>query len=269
MGLLWYFIRITLYPVAAILICGFIAWVCRRLFIQLLGYGGYQAVQAASIIGTPIHELGHALMCLIFGHKIQELVLWQPDFDDDRLGYVRHTYNSDNLYHRLGNLFIGTGPIFSGMAVLSLMLAMFFPNTWHIYTDCVASLLAGSASGLDILFAGLRMIPSLLGELGSKSAPLWLQIPALLVMLSVSLHINLSPADIEGAFDAFLPYLMIMLAIALVTSLFGSTVTGLVLAALKVFNAFMMAMFTVVLVFAAAQVALALLIRVVLDRIGK
>lgn len=269
MGLLWYVIKIILYPVAAILICGFIAWVCRRLFIQLLGYGGQQVVQAASIIGTPIHELGHALMCLIFGHQVVELVLWQPDFDDDRLGYVRHTYNADNLYHRLGNLFIGTGPIFSGMAVLSLLLAIFFPNTWSIYTTCVAALLDGSASGLDILFAGLRMIPSLIGEFGSKSAPVWLQIPALLVMLSVSLHINLSPADIEGALDAVPLYLVIMLVIAVITYVFGSTVSGLVLAALKAFNAFMMAMFTVVLVFAAAQVALALLIRLIrnlLDR---
>ena len=35
-----YFLKITLYPVAAILLCGFVDWACQRLFIRLLGHSG-------------------------------------------------------------------------------------------------------------------------------------------------------------------------------------------------------------------------------------
>lgn len=269
MDYVWYFLKIALYPVAAILVCGFVVWACERLFVKLLGRGGYKAVLISSIIGTPVHELGHAIMCLLFGHKIQKIVLWQPRSGDGTLGYVQHNYNSRNLYQRLGNLFIGTGPIFSGVAVLSLLLYFAFPSTWNTYFSSVVPLVKSNAALPDILSSGLRIIPNMLAEFGSKSVSVWLRIPAVLAMLSVSLHINLSPADIKGSANAFPPYLVIALLVTTVTSLIGAAATGPVLGALGVYNAFMVAMFTVVLAFALAQVALALLIRLVLSVIGK
>lgn len=264
-----YFLEITLYPVAAILICGFIVWACHRLFVRLLGHSGYKAVLASSIIGTPIHELGHAIMCLLFGHKVLKLVLWQPSSSDGCLGYVRHTYNPRSLYQRMGNLFIGTGPIFSGMAVLSLILFFSFPDTWSAYCASVIPLVKKGASIVDIFSAGLRMIPNMFAEFDSRSLSVWMRLPLVLVMLSVSLHINLSPADIEGALTALPLYLTITLLVTVVTSVIGTAATGPVLAALGVFNAFMMAMFAVVLAFALAQVALAMLLRLILDLVRK
>ena len=118
-----YFLKIALYPVAAILLCGFVVWACQRLFIRLLGHSGYRATVASSVIGTPIHELGHAVMCLLFGHKIQKLVLWQPHHTDGAFGYVKHSYNARNLYQRMGTLFIGVGLNFIfGVALSRLML---------------------------------------------------------------------------------------------------------------------------------------------------
>ena len=43
-------------------------------------------------------------------------------------GYVEHSYNPRNLWARLGNLFIGIGPIFSGLGVVVLLLWLCFPN---------------------------------------------------------------------------------------------------------------------------------------------
>lgn len=264
-----YFLKVALYPIAAIMVCGFIVWACERLFIKILGNGGFKAVLASSIIGTPIHELGHALMCPLFGHKITKMVLWQPRSDDGVLGYVRHTYNARNLYHRLGNLFIGTGPIFSGMAVLSLLLFFTFPHTWSVYITSGLSLVGSNASVVDIFLSGLHIIPNMITEFGNGDVAIWARLLAVLAMLSVSLHINLSPADIKGSASAFPPYLVIALLVTVVTVLLGATATDLVLGSLQVFNAFMTAMFTVVLAFAIAQVLLALLIRLVLSLFGK
>lgn len=262
MDFIWNYVRISLYPVAAVLVCGFIVWGCRRFFMELLGYCGYHAVLAASIIGTPVHELGHAVMCLLFGHRIDEIVLWQPHSWDDRLGYVEHSYDPDSLYQRLGNLFIGAGPIFSGMAVLSLLLFFAFPSSWSAYTERLGLLVQENGSVLRIVASGLGLIPDLFAELFGGS--LWLRLTALLAMLSVSLHISLSPADLEGAATALPLYLMIALAVTVVASLLGFVPA--VLSALRSFHVFMTAMFTVVLVFSAGLAALALAISLLLRR---
>jgi hypothetical protein len=70
-----------------------------------------------------IHELSHALFCIIFGHKIQEMKLFSPE-NDGTLGYVNHSYNPKNPYQQIGNFFIGTGPIWGG--VLLLYVASYF-----------------------------------------------------------------------------------------------------------------------------------------------
>ena len=264
-----YLMQVSLYPVAAIVICGFFNWLCERMFLKLLGRSGYNMLVASAFVGTPIHELGHAAMCLLFRHEIVELVLWQPFSDDGTWGYVRHTHQKDDLYQRLGCLFISAGPIFSGMAVLSLLLAIFFPNAWSIYIADLAEIARSQGSVPELISTGLGVIVNLFGEFGSGSRPLWLQIPMLLVMLMISMHVNLSPGDIQNAWRAVPPYLAIMLVITLGTWVLGPTVRGLVLTALGSVHAFMMAMFTVVLTFSAVQVLLALLLRWLRSCIGK
>ena len=72
-------------------------------------------------LGTIIHELGHALFCLIFRHKITEMKLLDPDPETGTLGYVRHSYDPKNIYQLVGNFFIGIGPILLGTAVIFLL----------------------------------------------------------------------------------------------------------------------------------------------------
>lgn len=264
MMLIWNYIRITLYPVAPILVCGFVVWACRRLFVRLLGRDSYRILMAASVIGTPVHELGHAMMCPLFGHKIVELVLWQRGREDGCQGYVRHTSDPDDLYQRLGDLFISVGPIFSGMAVLSLILFLAFPDTWSAHIASVAALVEDSASVPEILFSGLELVFRMISEFASASGSVWMRLAAVLIMLSVSLRISLSPQDIHGAVHALPPYLMVTLAVTLIVTVLGRGVTGAVVGALEMFSTFLMAMFTLVLAFAAAQLAAALVLRWVL-----
>ena len=127
-----FFLRVLWYTLGAVVICGLAVSLCRKLFVSMMGGGfGRGVVLATSIIGTPIHELGHAVMCVLFGHRITAMSLWQPFSNDGNLGYVTHAYRRKNLYHILGNLFIGVGPIFSGLGVLTLALLLGFPAAFR------------------------------------------------------------------------------------------------------------------------------------------
>ena len=72
-------------------------------------------------LGTMVHEFGHALLCVIFGHRLIEVRLFDPNPDTGTLGYVNHTYNPSNIYHVVGNFFIGIGPILLGSLVIYLL----------------------------------------------------------------------------------------------------------------------------------------------------
>jgi hypothetical protein len=83
----------------------------------LLGEETYLLLFGA--IGTAVHEAGHACFCVMFGHRIVAIRLFESEPADGRWGYVRHSYNPRNLYHQAGNFFIGIGPILLGAVILS------------------------------------------------------------------------------------------------------------------------------------------------------
>ncbi len=97
-------------------------------------------------IGTPVHEISHALMCWVFRHKVLEIKLFSPD-DDGRLGYVRHAFRRDSLYQRIGNFFIGIAPLFGGATVLLLLLMFVHPEPGSIETASFADLFGSQGWG--------------------------------------------------------------------------------------------------------------------------
>ena len=255
-----FFLKALWYTLGAVVICGLAVSLCRKLFVSMMGGGfGRGVVLATSIIGTPVHELGHALMCLLFGHKITDMALWQPASRDGNLGYVTHAYRQRNLYHVLGNLFIGIGPIFSGLAVLTLAFFLGFPETFGAYM-ITASSMASEGEGFFALFAeGLKMLPRIVDEWAhSDAVPAWGRILAILVILSVAQHVSLSPEDIKGALTAIPLYLGMVLILTLVCGLIGEAAMGGVLGALAIFSAYLTALFVIVLVSALIQLLLAL-----------
>lgn len=64
--------------------CGLLIWLCSRLFSRLVGRHAWVILDVTSIIGTPVHELGHALMCLPFLHRITKMRLWKPHLPNFR-----------------------------------------------------------------------------------------------------------------------------------------------------------------------------------------
>lgn len=81
---------------------------------------GRRVVYISAWIGTPVHELSHALCCLLFAHKIKKMVLFSPD-KQGLLGSVTHSYNRRNPWQVMGNFMIGIAPLFGGLFALYLL----------------------------------------------------------------------------------------------------------------------------------------------------
>ena len=181
---------------AAAFVMQIIANILRKLLRTRLG-DGYVYLTAP---GVMLHELGHAFFCLVFRHKIIEMKLFAPD-DNGTLGYVLHTYNPNSLYQKIGNFFIGTGPVWGGLAALVLLSRLLLPS----------AMLEGNSAMEQIqhFFSGLATLAFW------KSRQSWLWIYLSLTIVS---HITLSTPDLKGAGDGFI---MIVLTVLLVNLLFG------------------------------------------------
>ena len=131
--LLLYIVRLLALSLGTVVICGLAVHLCARLFARLWGFGSRTVFDLTALVGTPIHELGHAAMCLVFLHRIERVKLLSLGARDGAYGYVEHSYNRRNLWARLGNLFIGVGPIFSGLGVIALTLRLCFSAQWADY----------------------------------------------------------------------------------------------------------------------------------------
>lgn len=253
-----YFLKLLLLTLGTVAVCGFAVRLCAMLFSKLLGHGGGTVFDITSVIGTPVHELGHAAMCLLFCHRITDICLWSPTAKNGVYGYVEHSYNRKNAWARLGSLFIGVGPIFSGLGVTVLALWLCFPNQWENYLTVTRTLSADGTTAKDLadgIFSLFRSLPAVFGSD-------WLRATlGLIVILPVSLHISLSWADVKGSASAMPFYLAITALFALVTLLLR--LDGTITSWLWLLNLRVLSLFCLVIAFAAVWVAIGLLIRLV------
>ncbi len=237
--------------------CGLSVRLCSQAFAKISGSGSGRVFDLTSIIGTPIHELGHAVMCPIFGHRITGMKLWSPFAENGVYGYVEHSYNRKNPWARLGNLFIGIGPLFSGLGIVVLSLWLCFPTQWNAYLDASHTLVAsGQASASELVSAVFSLLLSMFEAFSAD----WLRsLLGLIVILAVALHISLSWADIKGSLSALPVYLIMLALFALATSIAG--VSAPILASLRLLNLRLLSIFCIVIAFAAVWVLIALIIR--------
>ena len=114
----------ALYLLIPLLLTGTLIHFCSNLLeifaLRLLGLKAYLYLIAWP--GTLVHELGHAIFCSPFGHRIDKVRLLSFSTRNQSTGYVSHSYSGRNPWHLLGNFFISIGPLLLGSLVVILSL---------------------------------------------------------------------------------------------------------------------------------------------------
>lgn len=184
----------------------------RSAFLALFGW-----------LGTMVHEAGHALFCLLFGHRITAITWFDYRGTNGTLGSVRHSYNPDSLYQRIGTFFIGIGPILLGTAVIY----------WSAHALVGTELVATLRQPADTLFAAPPSLAALAQTLGNRCLAFlttlftaqnltsWHFYLFLYLSFSVGSSITLSPQDIKGASSGFVTLAGLLLAFNIVTNWLG------------------------------------------------
>ena len=163
----------------------------RQWLISCLGRTGFIYL---TMPGVVIHELSHLFFCLIFQHKIMKVNLFSPQ-EDGTLGMVQHSYDSRNIFHRIGNFFIGSAPVWGGLLAMCLASRFLLPE----------SLFSGDPVARLADFCSVSLW-------SCWQSWLWLYL-----MLAIGSHIPLSDADFQSVADGigFLVLLPLVFCIAL------------------------------------------------------
>jgi len=212
-----YFSYQLVFTVGIIIVFGLIVGLINMAFYKLAGYQfGRIVCIATGFIGTPIHEIGHALFCIIFRHKIVEIKLYQPNSEDGTLGYVSHTYNKKNIYHQIGNFFIGFGPILFGSAVILLLMYFLVPDLFAAFSSGsdfseMTDLDVFSLSALKYIFNVMR--GTAVAFYSSSELGDWRWWVFIIPACSIALHMSLSMADIKSSWVGFI-FIVVTLLIA-------------------------------------------------------
>ncbi|MBE0636932.1 MAG: hypothetical protein IH598_00255 [Bacteroidales bacterium] len=184
-------------------------------------------------IGAPVHELGHALFCLLFGHKITKINLFTPNSKDGTLGLVEHSYNKKNLYHRIGSFFIGAGPIIFGALVILALLQFLLPGGKEIISllqkdsYAIHQAEAGVVAYLKMIFDGLWTVS--VSMFNAENIGNWQFWVFLFLTMSIAAHMELSPADLKEMGIGFLFIFLLMFFITLVYSMLFSNLKNILL----------------------------------------
>jgi hypothetical protein len=179
---------------------------------------GSKGTYLVAWLGTPIHELGHALFCVIFLHRIEEIRFFKPDPATGTLGYVYHRWSRTNPWQVLGNFFIGIGPVVLGSAVLWATFYFLVPDSyraWDSVTSLINKIDSNSSIGSYVaVFQGssLAMVRLIFTLPNLAEWRFWV---FLYLSICVASNIRLSPADARGALSGLgcivLPFLLINL----------------------------------------------------------
>ncbi len=196
----------------------------RRTFaVTSEAFGVKAVVIVTGWIGTSVHELSHALLCLAFRHKITEMSLFTADTESGVLGYVRHSWDKKSLYQTLGLLFIGIAPLAVG-SMLLVGLGYLLVQGFGGVVDKAAALprledAPGVGQYASWLWGVTRETFATLfapGQLGRWQ--LWV---FLYLSVSVSCHLAPSPADLKGAWLGLALLLALLLIANGVLTAFG------------------------------------------------
>lgn len=178
-------------------LCGMFISFCNRCFYDCLGDTAFFLVRISGFVGTPVHELSHALMCLIFGHRITDMKVYSLKKRSKTLGYVEHSYNKRNLYHLIGNFFIGIAPIVVGGLAVTLFVRILTPWMYNSMMSEFSKVVAADGAQVPVqIVKGAGAIFLSFFKLSNFSNWRWWL--CILLAFAISIHMEISRSDIKG-----------------------------------------------------------------------
>lgn len=250
--------------VGIIYLFGLAVWALNKAFYSMLGGRAHGFCIFTGAIGTPVHEIGHAIFCLIFGHKIVDMKLFTPHATDGTLGYVSHSYNKRNIYHQIGNFFIGVGPVLFGSAVLLFLMYLLAPDMFDAVRDGI-----GSSSTLSfgaVKDAVVDIFKAVFNTADFENIRQWV---FLVLAVFITLHMSLSPADMKGSVRGTIYIAVLLLLVNVVLYLISKSVQRSFTSLLVGFGLAAAGFLSIAVVVAAAVALIGLVIRLITKVLGR
>lgn len=237
------------------IVFGFIMNWVEQLNNQLIyGTVGYIGIVITGFVGTVVHEFSHFILCLLFRHQVVEVAWFRPieGMKDGVLGYVSHSYDRGSIYQQIGNFFIGIAPILVGSLIVMLLYQLFLPKSAKTFRERMNSNLrkatvSFSLGGIIMLLIQQTgaLFTSLFSKENMKKPFFWV---FLFVTYSITSHMSLSFADLEGAMAGLIVLLGIVAVISFVLALFQVPFRKCASALIR-YNAFVISIFSIGLSF--------------------
>jgi hypothetical protein len=178
-------------------------------------------------LGCSIHELSHAFFALIFGHKISEIALFEPNGNSESLGHVNHSYNKNSIYQKIGNFFIGISPLlFAGIVLFLCILILFhfdvtLLSSFRITTHLIADLSLLKQFGFAVWSSLITFVTMVFT---GPTALWWKSALLVYILYSTGSSMTLSKSDVGSATSGFLWLIIIFLVFNLLTLWIGNFV---------------------------------------------
>ena len=189
----------------------------RRLAVGLTRLLGRGAVLVTGWLGVPVHELSHAVLCVVFRHRIDRLVLFQPDPRTGTLGYVNHSWDGRSPWQVLGTFFIGVAPLVGGAAAILASLHFLLPGAIRV-PEVALPAGPGDEAGWMTMGRALRDTAAHAARAMFSPAGLasWRPWVFFYLALCVGSHISPSRPDLEGSLPGGLVFLALVVVAAAV-----------------------------------------------------
>jgi hypothetical protein len=197
---------------SAIIWCAILSvtWIQRRIG-QRIG----RWIYLPGVIGVPVHEISHAVIALLMGHKINKVSLFNPQ-QDGTLGYVEHSFKA-NATAPYRNLLIAIAPFFGGGLAFYWLTKWLMPSVAITIYDGFSY----AQSSMDVIrIAGAVVIDAYQAQWDIE---FWMWVIA---GCSILLFCIPSTADFAGTQKALVITGVIIITAGLISPKVGSAVIG-------------------------------------------
>lgn len=194
--------------------------------VELIGMKGY--LYLFGWIGTSIHELGHLVFALIFGHHVSNVKLFSLDSKNPEMGHVQHSFNKKNWYQNIGNFFIGIGPILlGGISLFIVGFLLLDINFFKVINNSIdlatPSIFEVTKNVLTSVFDSMMNLIQQI--LQNNESPWWKFLLFFYLLFSIGGSISLSKSDIKGSFSGLMLFVLLVFIFNLTTFWIGNFAT--------------------------------------------